>query len=199
MPTVTQTALKNLRVPFRYQGQIGDPDVQGRIDARKQLLTDNPHSCPPIRVFPLTYRICKNWEWYEAAKELGWEEIPILVTGNSPRRPVLRRGGDSINPLIPYLLHQRHQTTCEYCGKHLFLTCPPSMPLDAWTNRHRPTLDHRIPKARGGSSQLTNLAVVCRACNQAKADKLDWHPSVLLLFDALEVNKRWVLPPVPVT
>ncbi len=200
MSTVTYTALTNLRVPTKYHSQISDPDTCARIEERKQILTNDPTSCPPIRVFPLTYRIVKNWEWYEAAWELGWEEIPVLVVGDSPRRLSPRRRGHPINPLIPYLLQRRQQTTCAYCGKNLFTTCPASMPYDAWAKRHRPTLDHRIPKSRGGSSQLTNLAVACRACNQAKADKLDWHPPISLIFETLEVNKRWpIKSSLPVT
>lgn len=33
------------------------------------------------------------------------------------------------------------------------------------------TVDHRIPRGRGGSEGLTNLVFACRACNQRKADR----------------------------
>lgn len=32
------------------------------------------------------------------------------------------------------------------------------------------TLDHKIPKARGGSNHQRNLVMACPPCNQAKAD-----------------------------
>lgn len=32
------------------------------------------------------------------------------------------------------------------------------------------TADHTVPKARGGSSQRSNVAVLCRSCNSAKKD-----------------------------
>ena len=34
------------------------------------------------------------------------------------------------------------------------------------------TLDHRIPKSRGGSDADGNLQTMCRSCNQAKADSM---------------------------
>jgi 5-methylcytosine-specific restriction endonuclease McrA len=34
------------------------------------------------------------------------------------------------------------------------------------------TLDHRIPKSRGGSNEDSNLQTMCAACNQAKADSM---------------------------
>ena len=32
------------------------------------------------------------------------------------------------------------------------------------------TLDHRLPRSRGGTSARSNMVPACRACNQAKAD-----------------------------
>lgn len=37
---------------------------------------------------------------------------------------------------------------------------------------HR-TVDHRIPRSRGGSDGLANLVFACYACNQAKRDRLE--------------------------
>jgi 5-methylcytosine-specific restriction endonuclease McrA len=34
------------------------------------------------------------------------------------------------------------------------------------------TLDHRIPKSRGGSNADDNLQTMCALCNQAKADSM---------------------------
>lgn len=33
------------------------------------------------------------------------------------------------------------------------------------------TLDHVIPKARGGSNKLSNLQLLCEPCNRDKADQ----------------------------
>jgi 5-methylcytosine-specific restriction endonuclease McrA len=38
------------------------------------------------------------------------------------------------------------------------------------------TLDHRIPKSRGGPSTDDNLQTMCAPCNQAKADSMPTDP-----------------------
>lgn len=46
---------------------------------------------------------------------------------------------------------------CFFCGCH----------LDALTCR----IEHLIPKSRGGSNRLKNLAPACNRCNSKKADR----------------------------
>jgi len=50
----------------------------------------------------------------------------------------------------------RDEDTCQYCGKH-------SREL---------TLDHVIPRSRGGESTWENLVACCRACNGRKGNRL---------------------------
>src|SRR5947209_4603766 len=52
----------------------------------------------------------------------------------------------------------RDRNTCQYCGVVL-----PSSEL---------TLDHVIPRSRGGNSTWENLVACCHACNRKKADRL---------------------------
>lgn len=52
---------------------------------------------------------------------------------------------------------QRDKSLCQYCCKKLFLS--------------EITIDHVIPKARGGSSSFTNCVVSCLPCNTKKGDK----------------------------
>lgn len=53
-------------------------------------------------------------------------------------------------------------STCFYCG--VAFTGTGAGP------DHR-TVDHRIPRSRGGSDGLANLVFACYACNQRKRDR----------------------------
>lgn len=37
--------------------------------------------------------------------------------------------------------------------------------------KHQITIDHLIPKSKGGSDHFNNLAICCISCNEKKADK----------------------------
>ncbi len=52
----------------------------------------------------------------------------------------------------------RLRARCRYCGRRLKL--------------RRLTLDHVVPRSRGGSNALENLVLSCLPCNHEKADKL---------------------------
>ena len=47
--------------------------------------------------------------------------------------------------------------TCYYCGKELKFNLS--------------TLDHKIPRSRGGRNDFENTVLCCYECNQEKADK----------------------------
>lgn len=53
-------------------------------------------------------------------------------------------------------------STCFYCGV-AFADAGPE---------HR-TVDHRVPRGRGGPDRLRNLVFACYACNQRKRDRLE--------------------------
>lgn len=55
---------------------------------------------------------------------------------------------------------------CFYCGRD----CIKSTAHKANTA----TIDHIIPKANGGRTQLDNLVICCRACNLEKGSKTDF-------------------------
>jgi 5-methylcytosine-specific restriction endonuclease McrA len=53
------------------------------------------------------------------------------------------------------MIYKRDNNSCQYCG----------------STRHL-TIDHIIPKSKGGSEEWTNLVVACSKCNTKKGDKL---------------------------
>jgi 5-methylcytosine-specific restriction endonuclease McrA len=51
-------------------------------------------------------------------------------------------------------------STCFYCGVRF-----------VEVGRDHRTVDHRIPRSRGGTDGLSNLVFACYACNQRKRDR----------------------------
>ena len=51
----------------------------------------------------------------------------------------------------------RDENACVYCGEIL-----------VGSDRH---VDHIIPRSRGGSDEVSNLATACKACNSSKGDR----------------------------
>ena len=43
--------------------------------------------------------------------------------------------------------------------------------LCAYCNREADTVDHIVPKAKGGTDEITNLVSACLECNGRKQDK----------------------------
>ena len=68
------------------------------------------------------------------------------------------------NPLIKSVkysrknIYSRDNYTCQYCREHF--------------QKDLLTLDHVIPKSKGGKSNWTNIVTCCKSCNSSKGDKL---------------------------
>ena len=74
----------------------------------------------------------------------------------------------------------RYQGQCLYCG-------------DIVDN---PTLDHVIPKSKGGTHSEDNLINACQQCNVQKSDKswLTWYQSKpFYCEDRLSVIQEWIV------
>lgn len=55
-------------------------------------------------------------------------------------------------------LYDEQKGRCWYCGKSVA--------------RERATLDHIVPRSRGGTDCNANLVMACRRCNRMKGNKL---------------------------
>ena len=66
------------------------------------------------------------------------------------------------------LVGQRDGWQCRYCRRPLS--------EDAANPHDRPTLDHTVPRSKGGRNLLRNLVLACRTCNNHKGntDLADW-------------------------
>ena len=65
---------------------------------------------------------------------------------------------------------RRRGEACGICGEPIDYTLPYLHPREF-------TVDHKIPRARGGSDTLANKQAAHRDCNRAKSDK-DFAPIV---------------------
>jgi len=65
----------------------------------------------------------------------------------------------------------RQSTKCSLCGDHI-------------TDMKDASVDHIIPKSRGGSDALDNLQIAHRSCNEQKGNRLDgWDPPLAAATD----------------
>jgi 5-methylcytosine-specific restriction endonuclease McrA len=60
-------------------------------------------------------------------------------------------------PLTRRTVIARDLYTCQYCG--------------AQPSKHELTMDHVIPRSRGGTTTWDNVAAACAACNHRKGDR----------------------------
>lgn len=75
----------------------------------------------------------------------------IIVLGRYDRVPKVTVAYSKRN------VFRRDAYTCQYCGVQ-----PP---------RHELTIDHVVPRSRGGQSDFTNCVSSCSSCNRRKADR----------------------------
>jgi len=91
----------------------------------------------------------------------NWPENIVWASGSMPHPSVIRlknsfvpnfyKSGFSRNAVI-----RRDRNTCQYCGKKLSMC--------------QITIDHVIPKAKGGITSFSNCVVCCKPCNSKKGN-----------------------------
>lgn len=82
--------------------------------------------------------------WYKPPQKLSQVKEPLqLASTRTPTR------------LTKMLLSDPH---CRYCNRILNT-------IDA-------TIDHKIPRSRGGTNQIENLCLCCKQCNKEKGSML---------------------------
>ena len=83
------------------------------------------------------------------------------------RIPVLMRHWQSSAP-TRRAVFIRDNFTCAYCGKIV--------------KDSEVTVDHIVPKSRGGKWEWTNLVTCCSECNQKKGSKTPEEAGMVLLY-----------------
>lgn len=90
-----------------------------------------------------------------------WRRKFFVENGYWPQRG----GGDWISPKLRQRIYDRDSLTCYLCDSQLDRLIETNHPK-------APTIDHVIPRSKGGTDDLTNLRTCCRECNILKADSM---------------------------
>lgn len=65
--------------------------------------------------------------------------------------------------------------------------------LDVYDDNFYPlTIDHIIPKSKGGSNELSNLDPMCAKCNFNKGNQLDWDGITKGSFKQIPNSSQWI-------
>lgn len=126
-------------------------------------------------IHPETYELLSFENWMERAPE-GVRQIKtssrpfpapeVIVMKNYGDRPPRQINFNRMN------LYRRDAYSCQYCGSPMSI--------------QRLTIDHVLPKSKGGRTSWENCVAACRACNQKKSDRTP-----------LEARMRPKTPPRP--
>lgn len=112
---------------------------------------------------------------YEPLNFTNWKRAVVLLLKNKAQvlsQRVIRLLNYVKIPLSKMLdnkpsksmIYKRDDNKCQYCGSTRSLT-----------------IDHVIPKSKGGGDTWNNLVVACCSCNAKKGDKLLEHTTMKLL------------------
>lgn len=146
---------------------------------------------------------------YQVLSRIGWQRAVILVTSGEadvfeahPTRTVRSPNLTLPWPTIVRLRSYRH-VSYRAGGR----TSPSFAAVKLRDGRHcaycggpGDTVDHVIPRSRGGTDEWDNLVCACRSCNNTKADrtpveagmKLLWAPRPLIP-DTADQQRVWDL------
>ena len=131
------------------------------------------HVCQARRAFGLLYQDLARvvTEEYQVHDFESWKDLSRFADGEIIHTPtfqllipeviLLRRYGKYPKHYVKFNrrnIYQRDRFRCQYCGDRL--------------PREDLTIDHIIPRSRGGRSTWTNVVLACSRCNARKGDNL---------------------------
>jgi 5-methylcytosine-specific restriction endonuclease McrA len=156
------------------------PRVVGIVSVKDTLLLDQGYQ--PLRVIPWQRAICMNF--LGKVEMVAAHERPIHTVTRVYAAPAVVR---LLGPYRPqqYIVrfsregvHVRDRYTCQYCGLR--------------PSRRELTLDHVLPRHRGGPTSWDNIVTACSPCNLRKGGRTPDEADMPLY--ARPLRPRWVPP-----
>lgn len=130
-------------------------------------------------VEPRTYETFDYRSWSELAAERGRPHVrTVRLAFPVPEVILLSRYGGVPEREVVFSrrnLFRRDRFTCQYCG--------------AQPGANALTIDHVLPRSRGGKSAWENCVLACLACNARKANRLPQEAGLRLL--RAPAKPRW--------
>lgn len=77
------------------------------------------------------------------------------------------KGKSKIIKYSKSMIYKRDRGRCQYCNNKV--------------SKGKATLDHVVPKSRGGQTNFTNIVVACVECNQRKKDRTPAEAGMFLM------------------
>ncbi|KIG15548.1 HNH endonuclease family protein [Enhygromyxa salina] len=150
------------------------------MTAKDTLLLDQGYQ--PLRVIPWQRAICMNF--LGKVEMVAAHERPIRTVTREYAAPAVVR---LLGPYRPqqYIVrfsregvHVRDRYTCQYCGNR--------------PSRRDLTLDHVLPRHRGGPTSWDNIVTACSPCNLRKGGRTPDEANMPLHVRPL--RPRWMPP-----
>jgi len=108
-----------------------------------------------------------------------------------------KHGAKWIRPAKRLRIYERDEWRCACCGRPVYSTALVSKMKSRPADKAEPaTLDHFIPRVKGGSNHEKNLVTVCLSCNSRRQDM----PMMTYLrmlrdegsIDSAKSQSRWI-------
>lgn len=149
------------KIKLTYSKWLLNPPSEKKMNKRRKEYKKN-HKLE-IVVRENTFELLEGFTYYTLARELGLKEVECIFIGKNE----LFLSGNTMadEDKIKTKIYKKASYTCYICGDKVHRDT-------GRDNINLATIDHFLPKARGGYSNEDNLKCCCRFCNALKANTL---------------------------
>ncbi|HBN75103.1 MAG TPA: hypothetical protein DD473_04650 [Planctomycetaceae bacterium] len=163
--------------PKHYQGPhpIAPEEALRRLQAELELVVDHLAAFP-INGDTATNQI-KNIIWLLTGRSREYREMQKLrMKKAKPKKPRICEPRDTISMEVSPATYRRQLLRkggcrCPYC--------------DCKLNIDNSTIDHVLPKSKGGDNSPANMILACERCNQIKSNRTpeQWAADILAVVE----------------